>query len=124
MINQPDNVPVLYFYEMKGRIEIKPISANNAFKGRKFKTDKYIAYERELLLKLPYFNLEKRKLKLSVVFGFSSKLQDLDNSIKQTQDILVKKYGVDDRYIFELNLRKEIVPKGHEFIDFNFEYLK
>lgn len=58
------------------------------------------------------------------MFGFSSKLQDLDNSIKQTQDILVKKYGVDDRYIFELNLKKEIVSKGEEFIYFNFEYLE
>ena len=108
---------------MKGTINIKPISANIAFKGRKFKTDKYVGYEKELLLKLPNFRLEKRKLKLSVVFGFSSKLQDLDNSIKQTQDVLVKKYGVDDRYIYELNLRKEIVPKGYEFIDFSFEYL-
>ena len=33
-------------------------------------------------------------------------------------DCLVKKYGFDDRQIYELTQKKEIVKKGNEFIEF------
>jgi Holliday junction resolvase RusA-like endonuclease len=33
-------------------------------------------------------------------------------------DCLVKKYGFDDRQIFELYQSKEIVKKGKEYIEF------
>ena len=65
------------------------------------------------MLKIP-----KGNLKVSYIFGFSSQLADLDNPVKAFQDILCKKYDFDDRRIFEINVKKEIVKKGAEFIRF------
>jgi Holliday junction resolvase RusA-like endonuclease len=52
------------------------------------------------------------------MFGFSSKLSDIDNCLKTFIDCLVKKYGVDDRYIYELHVFKTLVKKGEEYIKF------
>lgn len=109
---------------MRGKVKIKALSVNSLYQGRRFRTPAYSKYINDVTIKLPKFELSESKLKLNITFGFSSKLQDLDGALKGFIDCLVKKYGVDDRYIFELNLKKEIVPKGHEFIDFNFEYLE
>lgn len=35
-------------------------------------------------------------------------------------DILQKKYGFNDRDIYELHIKKTIVPKGNEYIQINF----
>ena len=35
------------------RIKIKPLSVNDAWQGRRFKTDNYKKYERDLMLILP-----------------------------------------------------------------------
>jgi len=100
------------------RIQIKPISINQAFQGRRFKTDKCKSFEKELMLKLPPLKIEfKGALKVNLNYGFSSKLADIDNPNKIVIDVLQKKYGFDDRQIFELNQKKEIVPKGSEYIE-------
>lgn len=57
-------------------------------------------------------------IKLAIEFGFSSKLSDIDNCCKSFIDCLVKKYKVDDRYIYELHVFKSIVKKGEEYIKF------
>jgi len=100
-------------------ISIKPLSVNNCWQGRRFKTPIYKGYEKELLLKPPKFDVPKVKLKLVIVFGFSNKLSDVDNGLKPFLDILQKKYNFDDRDIYQLNVTKEIVKKGSEFIGFN-----
>ena len=46
-------------------VKIKPLSINECFKGRRFKTDKYKRYERELLLILPALKVPKGKYILS-----------------------------------------------------------
>ena len=43
------------------RIDIKPMSVNEAWKGRRFKTDKYKGFEKEMLLKLPNIKIDSRK---------------------------------------------------------------
>jgi Holliday junction resolvase RusA-like endonuclease len=43
-------------------------------------------------------------------------MADIDNPLKPILDVLQKKYGFDDRQIYELNVKKEIVKKGDEFI--------
>jgi Holliday junction resolvase RusA-like endonuclease len=101
---------------MKTRIPIKPLSANRAFRGRRFMTDEYKKFQRDMLLLLPNVRLESIS-EVHLHFGFSSKLSDLDNATKQTIDCIVKKYGIDDRYINKIVLTKEIVQKGNEFID-------
>lgn len=104
------------------KLNIKPLSINKAFQGRRYKTVDYNNFERDMLLILPKYNFDiKANLKLIIKYGFSSKLADLDNPAKLTIDCLCKKYGFDDRQIFELNQTKEIVKKGHEYIAFKIE---
>ena len=95
------------------------MSVNEAWQGRRFKTPAYKTYEQELLWKLPNINLPQAPYKVYYEFGFSNKLSDIDNPIKQTQDILQKKYSFNDYDIYELSVKKVIVKKGQEYIKFN-----
>lgn len=103
------------------QIDIKPLSVNQAWKGTRYKTDKYKRFEFTVLLMLPKLKLPEPPYKLSLVFGFSNNASDLDNPVKMFQDIMAKKYGFNDKQIVELNIKKEIVKKGAEFIWFNIE---
>ena len=81
------------------KINIKPLSVNEAWKGKRFKTIKYSRYEKELYLLLKALKLPSAPYKVVLKFGFSSKLSDIDNPIKMTLDILQKKYKFNDRDI-------------------------
>lgn len=100
------------------KIKINPLSVNAAWKGRRFKTDLYRSYERDVLLLLPTLAAPKGELCIKILFGFSSKLKDIDNPLKPFIDILQKKYKFNDRDIYRLTVEKEIVPKGCEYINF------
>jgi Holliday junction resolvase RusA-like endonuclease len=101
------------------KINIKPLSVNQCWQGKRFKTPKYKQYEIELLLLLKSnLNIPKGRLSLLITFGLSSKLNDIDNGLKPFIDILQKKYGFNDRDIYKLEVEKVIVPKGKEFIEF------
>lgn len=104
-------------------IKIKPLSVNKVWQGRRFKTNDYRKYEKELLSLLPKQTI-KGQLKVNVIFGFSSKLSDIDNPLKPFLDVLCKKYNFDDRQIFELNVKKDIVKKGSEFIKYKIQTIK
>jgi Holliday junction resolvase RusA-like endonuclease len=56
-------------------------------------------------------------MKVELTFGFSSPLSDIDNPVKPILDCLQLKYKFDDKIIHELNLKKELVKKGNEFIE-------
>lgn len=106
------------------KINIKPLSVNAAFQGRRFKTKAYQKFEQDLLFILPnnrYQLSRNARLRVKYWFGFSNALCDLGNPEKLVTDILVKKYGFDDRQIYEMQLQKVIVKKGLEFIDFEIE---
>lgn len=103
------------------KIELKPISVNDAWQGQRFKTKTYTLFERNLLLMLPKFKVPNGKLKIYLHFGLSSLNADGDNCIKQTQDVLSKKYGFNDRNIYKWDVEKFDVPKGNEFIKFKIE---
>jgi len=106
------------------RIAIKPLSINQAFKGRKFKTHLYNSYQKHLLLLLPTdFEVPKGKLEITLTFGFSSKAADIDNPVKLFVDILQKKYLFNDNRIYKATIYKEIVKKGKEFIEFSINQL-
>ena len=100
------------------KINIKPLSVNKCWQGRSFKTPIYKGYESELLLKLVKIDVPNVSIGLNIIFGFSNKLSDIDNPLKPFLDILQKKYNINDRDIYELNVKKEIVKKGDEFISF------
>ncbi len=104
------------------KIKIKPLSINECFKGRRFKTDSYKIYEKTLLLLLPKLNIPKGiKLHLTIIVGYSSSGSDLDNCCKPFQDILSKNYSFNDNQIYKLSMIKEIVKKGNEYIDFDIQ---
>ena len=99
-------------------IKIKPLSVNQAWKGKRYKSNLYKSYEKNLLYLLPSIKVPDGKLQLNLVLGFSNKGSDLDNPVKMIQDILSKKYGFNDNLIYRIILNKEIVKKGEEFIKF------
>jgi Holliday junction resolvase RusA-like endonuclease len=96
------------------------LSVNKAWQGKRFKTPEYTAYEKEVLLKLQPYDLSKSKepIELSMVVGLSNMASDIDNVVKPFVDILQKKYGFNDKYIFRLIVEKKLVLKGAEFIEF------
>jgi len=105
---------------MDVKLEIKPMSINNAFKGRKFRTKEYDVFIIKCLRLLPIkIDIpDEKNIKIALEFGFSSRASDIDNCVKTFIDCLVKKYKVDDRFIYEMHIFKTIVKKGEEFIRF------
>jgi len=99
------------------RIDIKPLSVNDVWQGKRFKTPKYKRYERDLLLMLPAFKVPDGDLSLRLTFGFSNASSDWDNPVKPFQDVLQKKYGFNDSRIVEATVKKVKVKKGAEFIE-------
>lgn len=106
------------------KVNIKPLSVNDAWKGRRYKTDAYKAYEKYVLLILPKKSIPNGKLKLSIHANVSNTQSDIDNPVKPFLDILQKKYGFNDSRVYELNVKKSIVPKGKEHILFELESLE
>lgn len=99
-------------------INIKPMSVNEAWQGRRFKTDKYLKYERDLLFMLPKIHIPEAPYHVALHFGMSA-LSDIDNPVKPFLDIMQKKYKINDRDISVLSVNKWKVRKGHEFINFS-----
>ncbi len=108
--------------DKKIKINVKPLSVNQCWQGRRFKTVRYKNYERELLFILPRklkMKIKKNdKLKIEITAGLSSANADVDNIVKPFLDILQKKYNFDDRQVYEMILKKEKTAKGKEFVEF------
>jgi len=86
------------------KINIKPLSVNRSYRGRKFRTLEHIAYEKELLYKLPpMISIPKGKLYISIEFGMS-KNSDIDNPCKIFVDVLQKKFSFNDRNVYSYKL--------------------
>ena len=99
------------------KLNEKPLSVNEAWQGKRFKTPAYKRYQDEMLLLMPKAKIDvEQMLRIEFFFGFSNKASDLDNPVKLLLDIAQKKYGFNDKNVFELNVRKCIVKKGEEFI--------
>jgi Holliday junction resolvase RusA-like endonuclease len=100
------------------KINIKPLSVNECWQGRRFKTISYKKYERDMLLMLPKKTFKFDKFSIVVEFGFSTVLADIDNPLKPFIDVLQKKYNINDRDVYSLSVSKKVVPKGTEYIKF------
>jgi len=103
------------------RVDIKPLSVNIAWKGRRYKTPEYKNYEKAVLLMLPKIKMPEPPFKMELVFGFSNRLADIDNPTKMIVDICQKKWKFNDRDIYELNIKKQITKKGKEFFKIKIE---
>lgn len=106
------------------KVDIKPMSVNDAWQGRRFKTDAYKAYQKKMLLILPKLTVPHGKLKIVLEFGLSNSLSDIDNPVKQILDCLQKKYWFNDRDIYEMEVKKVKAIKGSEYFKFCFIPIK
>lgn len=101
------------------KIKIKPLSVNEAWMGRRFKTPKYKAYREELEYALPDIpKFPTPPYEIWYEFGLSNKRSDYDNPIKTTQDALQDKYAFDDADIMIAHIKKVVVAKGEEYVQF------
>jgi Holliday junction resolvase RusA-like endonuclease len=104
-------------------VRIKPLSVNDAWRGRRFKTSEYKQFENAVMALLPKtlyipVNHYTNEMEIYLNFGVSSKGFDWDNAIKPFVDVLQKKYGFNDNKIYKAVIEKTIVKKGDEFIRF------
>jgi len=100
-------------------LNIKPLSVNKAWQGKRFKTPEYKKYEIQVLRLLPDIEIKEFK-RLKITYGFSNMMSDIDNPTKLVLDLLQKKYNVNDRDLIYLVLHKEKTKKGEEFIEIDF----
>jgi len=105
-------------------VNIKPISVNECYKGRRYRTPKYDKYERDLRFILPKIVMPEPPYKIHFVFGLSSLASDGDNCVKNTQDVISKHYGFNDKLIKRWVIEVEKTKKGQEFFKFNLESLR
>ena len=101
------------------KIDIKPLSLNEAYRGRRFTTPSLKSYKQYLNYLLPKLTIPVGKLGINCVFGVSSKNSDGDNLIKCFQDCLSTKYGFNDNMIYQWQIKKTNVKKGKEYIEFD-----
>jgi Holliday junction resolvase RusA-like endonuclease len=100
------------------RLNLKPLSLNQAYRGRRFKTKELEDYKRAIWAILPRRSKLKGKLAVRYIFGVSSKGADADNLIKILQDALAEAYNFNDNQIYKWEVEKVITKKGKEYIEF------
>lgn len=104
------------------RIQVKPLSTNALYTGRRWKTQEYRNYNQLVLFHLKNTKLtlkEGSKVFLYIKVGVSYSGADLTNTVKGFEDIISKRYGFNDNRNFRTFLEKEVVKKGEEYIEFN-----
>lgn len=92
---------------------------NNAYIGRRFKTENLRQYKKDLSILLPKIEVPKGKLELTLHFGVSYKSTDGDNLIKCFQDSLAEQYGFNDKMIYRWVIEKHDVNKKEEYVAFS-----
>lgn len=101
-------------------IPLKPLSINEAWQGRRFKTRKYKNYCEDVSLLLPKIKTIKGEVYISYIFYLHNwRRTDIDNLIKPLQDILVANHIIeDDRKVICISAEKrpKIDNNGYEEI--------
>jgi Holliday junction resolvase RusA-like endonuclease len=105
-------------------LNIKPLSVNDAWQGRRVKSKKYRQYENDILKLLRPMTVPDGPLELYLKWGFSSAGSDWDNPIKPFQDCLQKKYDFNDNRVVRAVTEKVKVKKGEEFIEFSIKKIE
>lgn len=105
-------------------LNVKPISVNAVWQGKRFKTKVYKDYEKELLYFLKRYkplNAKTKYYKVNLLFGIKNfALTDVDNLVKPLMDIIVKAGIIkDDRYVAEYNIKK--IKSENNFIKIGIE---
>lgn len=104
---------------MWNKLNIKAISLNEAYRGKRFSTKKLKKFKIDIFKLLKPMKITKgKKLSVTYKFGVSSKSSDGDNLIKVTQDCLAEAYDFNDKIIYQWFVEKHDVAKGKEYIEF------
>ena len=106
----------LTIYQTNSKIEVKPMSVNQVWQGRRFKTQAYKQYEQDCgwFIKCPMIKGEVKVHYKFYIKHFS--ISDVDNFIKPIQDILVKNGAIeDDRKIIKITAEK--IKSENEYIE-------
>ncbi len=106
---------------MRIEIPIKPLSINDAHKGRHIKTDEFLQFEKDVCYLLPINPLPVKDTEYFLRYSFylkNYKNSDTGNFEKLITDLIVKRgYLKDDRYIKSMYLEKmSVKDKGQEKI--------
>lgn len=90
------------------KVNIKPISVNAAFQGKRFKTKACKAYEQALWFSLPRRGTVSGEVEVWFDFFLVNYARtDISNLVKITEDIIVKKKFIeDDRKVVKMHLTK------------------
>lgn len=108
---------------MEIKLNVSPLSVNKAWQGRRFKTDHYKQFEKDVCKLLPAskkIKNQKQEVFVHYVYHLHNYGNtDTANMEKCLTDILVKRgYIFDDRYIRAIYQRKErLDPNVREWVD-------
>jgi len=99
-------------------LNIKPVSVNNIYTGRRFLTPEGKSYKKALAYMIPKMNVPDGKLHIRYRFYFSSAGSDTANAEKALTDSIAEKLGFNDNRVYKIEMEKFVVPKGQEKIEF------
>ena len=93
---------------MQISLDIKPLSVNKAWRGRKYKTNDYLDYETDVYFLLPNNQNVHGVVEIWYTFYLQNhKATDISNLIKLLEDVLVKKGIIDDdRFVYSFHVKK------------------
>lgn len=99
-------------------VNIKPLSVNSLYTGRRFLTPAGKSYKRAVQYMIPKVPVPDGKLHIRYKFYFSSSGSDIDGPVKAFQDCLSERLGFNDNRVYLTESEKFVVPKGQEKIEF------
>lgn len=105
-------------------INLKPLSTNDAWRGRKFSTQAKKLYEAQLRERLEWCTFSgKPPYRIHFKFYISS-MQDYDNCIKVSQDTLCEFFDINDRDIHYAIIEKIPTKRWEEHFEVEIESYK
>ena len=120
--NETKKLPKIRYVELSdkygARLNIKPLSVNSAYRGRRFKTPLYSAWKKQIMTMFPDMPIPTPPYEIRFKFGFSSKASDIDNPVKSLMDCLSEYYGFNDKLVRRIVIDSEIVGRGNEYCEF------
>lgn len=102
--------------KIEATINIKPISTNRLYQGRRYRTKNYKDWMDFAIISTPKKKMIKDKVSVFLDFYYRyAARSDIDNFLKGVLDMLCKKGWIeDDRFIYFLQVRKFIVKTEKE----------
>ena len=112
------------FDKSSGIIKLHPLSVNEAWSGKRFKSVSYMKYSDAVTLSLKTIKIPASPYEISFLFGFHNMQSDYDNGIKSFQDLVFKKYKISDAHIhMGTSMKVKVLTTEDEFVAFRLDTL-